>query len=156
MSTTTILENLAVAGIVVLAAGAAALATMLCYWSRDDDAGAPGGDYVSALRTGGQLDVGAGRHRAVAVRAYDQISIRARYQGRHSWDEVPPSIRAAAARLPVAERARLLRWELAGLGRPAATVPRRVRQLQLQLHRRLRELGVQSRAYGPRLGARLV
>lgn len=130
-----VLQGLAITGLVLLGAGFTALVAFIWWLSLDDDAGVWTAAELAAIPRP------AGRHRHVADRAADQLGSRT-WTPRHDEDEVPPCIRSVTMELPVVQRARVLAWEHGITRRPAPTRDRRLRRVQLELARRLRQSGV--------------
>jgi hypothetical protein len=80
----------------------------------------------------------------------EEISTRPAHVPRHDLDGAPPSIVVGLARMTPVERARELTRQLGNGGyRPPVMVPRWARRAQLQLVRRLREVGEPARWWGP-------
>lgn len=145
----------------IIGAGAAVAIVIATWWWQDDAATRatpPGWDADDTLATITQelrtvRPPAAGRHAHIAERACDHISTRRSHVARHALDtRVDDALLAVTRELPVVERARVLAWTT-GLAawRPVGDPPAWCRRAQLELHRRLRRIGVVDSARLPRL-----
>lgn len=103
---TAAIETAPAVGAAVLLALAAILAGLLIWASTGSDAPtwAPGELAATAVVE----PAGPGRHRVVADRAHEAVATWTRYQSRHSFAEVPPSVAGLAALMPVGLRATIV------------------------------------------------